>query len=85
MAEILILIEQLFHCSNDAAAPTVPPHAPHPAKDALTFMAVPQCESAVAVQGEDTVTILEDRFLAASGNGFMLSREDEMTWTCITP
>jgi len=73
---------QLFHSPNDAAAPTAPPHA---AKDALTFIAVPQCESTIAGQGEDTVTVLEDRFLAASENGFMLSRENEMTWTCITP
>ena len=28
--------------------------------------------------------VLEDRILAASENGFMLSCEDEMTWTCIT-
>jgi len=73
---------ELLHCSNDAAAPTAPSHA---AKDALIFIAVPQCELAFAGQGEDTVTVLEDRFLAARENGFMPSREDEMTWTCITP
>ena len=48
-------------------------------------MAVPPCASAPGGQGEDTVTILETRFLVASENGFMLIREDEMTWTCITP
>jgi len=52
------------------AAPTAPSHA---AKDALIFIAVPQCESAFAGQGEDTVTVLEDRFLAARENRFMPS------------
>ena len=61
-------------------ASTAPPRA---AKDALAFIAVPSCESALGGQGEDTVTILEDRFLAASENGFMLSREEEVTWTYI--
>lgn len=46
---------------------------------------MPQSESALAGQEEDTVTVLEDAFLAASENGFMLSRENEMTWTCVTP
>ena len=75
--------EQLFYCPNDAADHTIPLHA---AKSSLTFVTAPQCESALAGQREeDTVTVLEDTFLAASENGFMLSREDEMTWTCITP
>jgi hypothetical protein len=73
---------QLFYCPNDAAAHTIPLHA---AKNTLSFVTAPQCESALAGQGEDTVTVLEDTFLAASENGFMLSREDEMTWTCVTP
>ena len=46
---------------------------------------MPRSESALVGQGEDTVTVLEDTFLAASENGFMLSRGDEMAWTCITP
>ncbi|KAF8495724.1 hypothetical protein F5888DRAFT_1615424 [Russula emetica] len=71
---------QLFYCPEDIAAP---PHAT--AKNTLTFVAVPQFESALAGQGDDTVTVLEDTFLAASENGFMLSRENEMTGTCITP
>lgn len=46
---------------------------------------MPQSESGLAGQGEDTVTVLEDTFLAASENGLMLSRAEEMAWTCITP
>ncbi|KAN0114252.1 hypothetical protein V8E52_006902 [Russula decolorans] len=71
---------QLFYCPKDTAAP---PQAT--SKNSLTFVALPQSESALAGQGEDTVTVLEDTFLAASENGFMISREDEMAWTCITP
>ena len=79
-SQILIPSEQLFYCPKDTAAP---PRAP--AKSTFTFVAVPQSELALAGQGEDAVTILEDTFLAASENGFILSREDEMAWTCITP
>jgi hypothetical protein len=79
-SRILTLSEQLFYCPKDTA---VLPHAT--AEDTLTFLAVPQSESALAGQGEDTVTVLEDTFLAASENGFMLSREDEKAWTCVTP
>jgi len=71
---------QLFYCPKDTAAP---PHAA--AKNSLTFVAVPPSESALSGPEEDTVTVLEDTFLAASENGFMLSREDEMAWTCISP
>jgi hypothetical protein len=34
---------------------------------------------------DDGGTILEDTFVAASENGFMLRRGDEATWTCIAP
>jgi len=71
---------QLFYCPKDTAPL---PHSP--AKSTLTFVAVPQFEPVLAGQDEDTVTVLEDTFIAASENGFMLSRQDEMAWTCITP
>ena len=81
LARFLSFSEQLFYCLKDTN------DLPHDttAKNSLTFVAVPQSESAVAGQGEDTVTVLEDTFLAASENGFMLSREDEIAWTCVTP
>jgi len=50
---------QVFHCPNDVAVPTAPPRA---AKNALTFIAVSQFESAFTRQWEDNVTVLEDRF-----------------------
>jgi len=75
---------QLFYCPKDAAAPTAAPHAT--AKNTLTFVSVPQSESTLAGQGDDdTVTVLEETFLAASENGFMLSRDAEIAWTCTTP
>jgi hypothetical protein len=80
---ILILSEQLFYYPKDAAAPTAPPHAA--ARNTLTFVSAPQPEASLAGQGEDTVTVLEHTFLAASENGFVLSREAEMAWTCIAP
>ncbi len=77
---ILILSEQLFYYPKDAAAP---PHAP--ARNTLTFVSAPQSEASFAGQGEDTVTVLEHTFLAASENGFVLSRDAEIAWTCIAP
>ncbi|KAH9979676.1 hypothetical protein BJV74DRAFT_780156 [Russula compacta] len=74
---------QLFHRPNEATAPTVPNHA---AKNTLTFVAASQSDSAPpAEEGGDAVTVLSDAFVAASENGFMLSREDETTWSCIAP
>ena len=68
-SQILILSAQLFYCSRDTAGPR---HAT--AKSTFTLVAVPQFESALSGQGEDTVTVLDNTFLAASENGFMLSR-----------
>ena len=52
-------------------------------KNTLTFVASPQ---APLVEAEERdVTVLEDTFVAASENGFVLRRGDEATWTCIAP
>lgn len=74
---------QLFHRPHDAAPPTIVPDG---TKDTLTFVVSPQSDSTPpAEEGGDAVTVLEDSFVAASENGFMLGNEDEMTWTCIAP
>jgi len=73
---------QLFHRSHDAAAPTIIPHA---AKDTLTFVVSSESESTPVEEGGDALTVLENSFVAASENGFMLGNEDETTWTCIAP
>ena len=52
-------------------------------KNTLTFVASPQAPR-VEEEKED-VTVLENTFVAASENGFMLRRGDEATWTCIAP
>ena len=57
---------------------------PHTAKDTLTFLAVPESGSAL-VEEEDAVRIVEHAFVAVSENGFMVSRSDEVTWTCTAP
>jgi hypothetical protein len=58
-------------------------------KKTLAFVAAPQVGDHAAVPVEkgddDEVTVLEDTFVAASENGFMLRRGDEATWTCIAP
>jgi len=63
--------------------------APAPvAKDTLAFVASPQAginATAVADKEGDDVTVLEDTFVAASENGFMLRRGGEVTWTCTAP
>jgi hypothetical protein len=56
----------------------------------LAFVAAPQVGDHAAVlveegDNDDEVTVLEDTFVAASENGFMLRRGDEATWTCIAP
>ena len=57
----------------------------HGAKNTFTFVAAPQSDSALAEGGGDDVTTLDDVFVAASENGFMLGREDETPWTCVAP
>ena len=52
-------------------------------KNTLTFVASPQAPLADEEEGD--VTVLEDTFVAASENGFVLRRGDEATWTCIAP
>ena len=55
-------------------------------KNTLTFVASPQAPRAPRVEEEkEDVTVLENTFVAASENGFMLRRGDEATWTCIAP
>ncbi|KAI0250460.1 hypothetical protein BJV78DRAFT_1275785 [Lactifluus subvellereus] len=73
---------QLFHRPNDDVVPTVWPRI---AKNTLTFLAVQETDSTPVEEGKDMVTIVEDAFVAASENGFMASRCDEATWTCIAP
>ena len=57
----------------------------HGAKNTLTFVAVPQPDSTPVEERGDAVTVLDDVFVAASENGFMLGREDETPWTCVAP
>ena len=57
----------------------------HGAKNTLTFVAASQSDLAPAEEREDAVTVLDDVFVAASENGFMLGRENEMPWTCVAP
>ena len=52
-------------------------------KNTLTFVASPQAP--LAEEQEEDVAVLEDTFVAASENGFMLRRGDEVKWTCIAP
>ena len=60
-------------------------------KNTLAFIASPQAGDGAPAfaeeegEGDDGVTVLEDTFVAASENGFMLSRGDKATWTCIVP
>jgi hypothetical protein len=37
------------------------------------------------VEEEDAVTVVEHGSVAASENGFMVSRSDEVAWTCTAP
>jgi len=75
---------QLFHrlSSGDIASP-----APLFPKNALAFVVVAAAPSMQEGGGDDDgdVLVLEDTFVAASENGFMLSRGGEPTWTCIAP
>lgn len=57
---------------------------PHAAKNALTFLAAVESDSA-PVEEEHTATILDHAFVAESENGFMVSRGDEVAWTCTAP
>ena len=52
-------------------------------KNTLAFVAFPQAP--LVEQEEEDVTVLEDPFVAASENGFILRCGDEAVWTCITP
>ncbi|KAH9165965.1 hypothetical protein EDB89DRAFT_2076313 [Lactarius sanguifluus] len=78
---------QLFHRPSNHDIDAV---LPGRAKNTLTFVASLQSGDNV-VEGEEeggengVVTVLEDTFVAASENGFMLRREGEVTWTCIAP
>ena len=62
--------------SRDIAAGVLP-------KNTLAFAVSPQAPLVGAEK--EGVTALEDSFVAASENGFMLRRGDEATWTCIAP
>ncbi|KAI0265603.1 hypothetical protein BC834DRAFT_924224 [Gloeopeniophorella convolvens] len=76
---------QLFHRPRTGAVSAAPPSA---AKHTLTFTASIQPDAAPppAVESADSeVTVLDDAFVAASENGFMVSREAETTWTCTAP
>jgi hypothetical protein len=57
---------------------------PHSSKNTLTLLAALESDSA-AVEEENSVTIVEHVFVAASENGFMVSRSDEVAWTCTAP
>ena len=52
-------------------------------KNTLTFVASPQAP--LVDEQEEDIMVLEDTFVAASENGFMLKRGGEATWTCIAP
>ena len=62
--------------TNHAVARVLP-------RNTLTFVASPQAPFVDEEEGD--VMVLEDTFVAASENGFMLRRGDEATWTCIAP
>ena len=62
--------------SHDIAAGVLP-------KNTLAFAVSPQ--TPLVDEEKEDVTVLEDTFVAASENGFMLRRGDEATWTCIAP
>jgi hypothetical protein len=62
----------------------VPRVWPRTAKNSLTFLAALESESPL-VEEEDSVTIVEHALVAASENGFMVSRGEEVTWTCTAP
>ncbi|KAH9954530.1 hypothetical protein BGW80DRAFT_1467765 [Lactifluus volemus] len=66
---------QLSHRPNDDAVPTVWPHL---------LLAALESDSA-PVEREHSVTIVEHAFVAASENGFMVRRSDEVAWTCTSP
>jgi len=78
---------QLFHRPmNYDIGSALPDHA----KNTLAFVASLQ-DAALPFVGEEEgddgggVMVLEDSFVAASENGFMLRRGGEVTWTCIAP
>jgi hypothetical protein len=81
---------KLFHrpLSHDNA-PAAAVLSGHP-KNTLTFITSLQVSEDAAPlvekEGDDNgVTVLDDIFVAASENGFMLRRGSEVTWTCIAP
>ncbi|KAH9983694.1 hypothetical protein BJV74DRAFT_797291 [Russula compacta] len=65
----------------------IPPRRPFPRFEGGRHIcsAGPPSDSAPAAHAGDTVTVFSDAFVATSENGFMLSREDEMTRSCVTP
>ncbi|KAN0127973.1 hypothetical protein V8E53_014227 [Lactarius tabidus] len=77
---------QLFHRPRNR---DIVPAAEVLSKNTLAFVASPQVGDDVFApleeEGGDDVTVLEDTFVAASENGFMLRRGDEAAWTCIAP
>ena len=52
-------------------------------KNTLAFAVSPQ--TPLVDEEKEDVMVLEDTFVAASENGFMLRRGDEAMWTCIAP
>ncbi|KAH9046714.1 hypothetical protein EDB84DRAFT_1558165 [Lactarius hengduanensis] len=84
---------QLFHRPSNHDIAPADAILPGCAKNTLAFVASlqPGDDVAALVEGEEeggedgVVTVLEDTFVAASANGFMLRREGEVTWTCISP
>ncbi|KAF8258886.1 hypothetical protein EI94DRAFT_1669339 [Lactarius quietus] len=75
---------QLFHRPMSSK---IAPAAGALPKNTLAFVASPQVghDMVEEVGSEDDVTVLQDTFVAASENGFMLSRGSEPTWTCVAP
>ncbi|KAH9956226.1 hypothetical protein BGW80DRAFT_1450310 [Lactifluus volemus] len=67
---------QLFHRPNDDAVPIVWPHS---SKNTLTLLAALESDSA-AVEEENSVTIVEHVFVAASENGFMRDESVDNPW-----
>ncbi|KAI9436565.1 hypothetical protein H4582DRAFT_398424 [Lactarius indigo] len=82
---------QLFHRPSDHDIAPADALLPGGAKNTLAFVASLQAsdDAAALEEGEegheDGATVLEDTFVAASENGFMLRRGGEVAWTCIAP
>lgn len=78
---------QLFHRPKSATLSALPSVAATPEHGStFTFVTSPSDVHPDAVgtplDGDDDVTVFDNAFVAASENGFLLSRGEEAAWTC---